>query len=160
MKARTFPSAALLAFVLALLPIAAARAQYAGDTGPLGVSDTTLDPGSPVTVSGSGFDPGSRVRITIESTPRTLTIVTVDGGGDVTATVKIPADISAGTHTLRAIGVTPDGTTLALSQEITIGGELALTGADVGTPVAVVGLLLVLGLGTIWAARRRSSSAR
>jgi len=152
MRIRALAPMALTA--LFLLPSAALAQQYEGETDTLDVSTLEPVPGGAVTISGSGFAPGSDVTITIESTPQTLTTVSADADGAFTATVQIPADLSTGSHMLKATGVTPDGATLVLSTEVTVAGtgaELAETGEGVPRTVLIVAAALagVLLLGTV-----------
>jgi hypothetical protein len=151
---RTRAPALMALTALLLLPGAALAQQYEGETDTLDVSTLEPAPGEAVTISGSGFAPGSEVTITIESTPQTLTTVSADADGAFTATVQIPTDLSPGSHTLKATGVTPDGATLVLSTEVTVAGtgaELAETGEGVPRTVFIVAAALagVLLLGTV-----------
>jgi hypothetical protein len=152
---------ALAAFAaLTLVPAAAMAQQYEEETGTLSVSDTAVSAGGSVTLSGSGFAPSSEVEITIESTPRTLDTVTANASGEIAVTVAIPSDLSAGTHTLKGTGVTPDGATLVLSATVSIAGggqaDLAGTGARIGPMAGAGAALLAIGIIVLMLSRRRS----
>lgn len=156
---KRFRIVATLALLGAALLPSAAWAQYGTETEPLTVSDTTVSPGDSVVVSGSGFAPGSEVEITIESAPRLLATVRAGAQGKISATVRIPTNLSGSPHTLKATGVTPDGATLVLSMRITVlgtGGELAFTGTRTLFPLVVVGALLLLAWVSLRVARRRA----
>lgn len=149
--------------VLGLLGTQAVYAQY-DPAGPLPVSDTTPEPGDPVTVSGSGFDPGSEVKVTIESDPVLLATVTATASGSFSVDVTIPSSFT-GVHTLEATGIAPDGSVRVLATQITIaGGELPDTSAGqllkglsddtLVLGLAAAGVLLVTGTVLLLARRR------
>lgn len=148
MRARLLLAAGLI--VAGCWPAAAWAANYSTG-GALGVSTTNPQPGQVLTVSGSGFARGSTVTIQILSTPQTLATVKADGSGAFNTQVTIPSNYF-GSHTLQAVGVTPDGATLVLSTTITIGGAngsgssgMASTGAEVMVTAIVAAVLIVAG---------------
>ena len=57
--------------------------------------------------------------------------------------LTIPSDLSAGTHTLTATGVGPDGATRVLSLRFTVGG-LPLTGNRFAVVAGTGGLILLM----------------
>jgi hypothetical protein len=67
-------------------------------------SGSTLKPGDTVTISGSGFQPSESVGVVLRSAPITLTSITADATGNVTATVTLPPTLAAGPHSLTLAG--------------------------------------------------------
>ncbi len=128
----------------------------------LSVPDTTVQPGEDVPVEGDGYAPDSEVVITIESTPRTLDRVRADADGAIAVDVTIPEDMPTGQHTLKATGVTPDGSPHVLAIQITVGDdvgdveELAYTGLNTAVAAAVAVTLLVLGGAALLVTRKRT----
>jgi len=101
--------------------------QYPPSAGDLAVSTAEAGPGDEVTVAGDGYAPNSDVTITFESVPVTLAVVRADAAGRFTTRVRIPADATPGTHTLRATGVDPQGRPRVLAATINIRGGPAGT---------------------------------
>jgi len=114
------------------------------------VVEGTLEPGGTVTIEGGGFHPGEEVELVVHSTPTSLGTVTANASGGFTTTRTVPSSVAPGPHTLTATG---------LSSGRTFGASLALnmpaTGADLGGPAAIAGLLLLLGGGLVLARRAR-----
>lgn len=116
-----------------------------------------VEPGDTLTVDGSGFAPHSSAIVTVYSTPTVLTTVTTDAAGAFAATVRMPADLAPGAHTLVAVGVDPAGDLRALAAPVRVPEP---------TPLAVTGLaiwlLVAVGLGLVvfGAALRARADAR
>ncbi|PCE15383.1 hypothetical protein AUC47_13860 [Microbacterium sp. SZ1] len=117
----------------------------------------TVVAGGSLRVSGSGFAAGAQLRLELHSTPVNLGTVTATAAGEFATTVRIPASVSAGVHTL--VVVLPDGTQVRAAVTVTAAQEaasdgLAQTGGEL--PFAAVWIALAaLGLGGALLARRR-----
>lgn len=137
--------------------------------------------GEAITVVLSGFAPGSLVNLYVYSSPILLGSAIADGNGVATFSVKIPAGLSAGTHTLVGSGINSAGDPTTVSQTITItadsnggnggnggkdsnGGKdgLAATGLPVEqtTNMALLGLVLLAFGGIAVAVRRRKATTK
>ena len=109
---------ASLALVVAVTQPAAAQ-EYTVDEGTLeNSSGGTVAAGETIVISGGGFEPGSAVRVALGSV--LLAVVTADAEGGITARVRVPADLTAGVHTLTATGAAPGGGVAVLSQAVTV----------------------------------------
>lgn len=167
---------ALAGVFLLALP---AMAQYPPAEGPTGtVSTTSLVAGGTLTVTGDGWLPESTVSLAIVFTGADLGgadlgTALVDDDGEFSTTVTIPSDTPAGTQTLRLSGTGADGAARTVDITVTVqeggvqeggaaagdtatGGRLASTGGPVPFSLitAVGALLLVVGGGALYAARR------
>jgi LPXTG-motif cell wall-anchored protein len=89
------------------------------------LDDVTV--GERIEVSGSGYLPNSTVVLVVYSTPQVLGTVVTDGTGAFTTTVQLPAGLPAGSHTLVASGVDPDGNPRDLTSPVTV--TVSSTGA-------------------------------
>lgn len=142
------------------------RADYPVEQGDLVIpgddtsSSPTVQAGSAVTLGGGGFAPGATVTVTIESTPQTLGTTVARATGDFSATVTIPADVSAGQHTLKASGATSTGAVLVLSQRVTVAtrpsSELPATGSSIASVLLIASAALVVGGGGLIVVRRNA----
>ena len=157
--------AAFAGLMVAAVP-AGAQASYPGAS--VSVNTSTVAPGGSITVTAEGSKSGSTVQFTIESTPQSLGSAAANSSGVAVLTAKVPAGIEAGTHTIRATGIAPDGSPLNVTTTITVSGSaagggsgsgLANTGSNSGL-LGVVGALAVVIGGLVLVASRRSSSAR
>lgn len=164
-KATALAFATFAALVLVAAP-AGAQASYPGAS--VSVNTSTVAPGGSITVTAEGFKGGSTVQFTIESTPQSLGSAAANSSGVAVLTTKVPAGIGAGTHTIRATGVAPDGSPLNVTTTITVTGSaadgdadggLANTGSNSGL-FGLVGALAVVAGGLVLVASRRASSAR
>ncbi|MBV8161414.1 MAG: hypothetical protein JO265_10870 [Acidimicrobiia bacterium] len=143
--------------------------------------NATLTPGEQLKLSASGFGPTESVTITVHSTPATLATVNADGTGAVSATVTLPTDLAAGSHTLTLSGASVTDTypfTIAASTTSGVGStgagsinsgtpaSSAATPATSSAPLAFTGVqiaglvmgalsLVVLGLPLVAGTRRR-----
>jgi hypothetical protein len=150
-------AAVSLGALLVSAPVQAQDYPMVEDT--LSSSAADLEPGTSTEVSGSGFLGGTDVVITAESAPVELDTVSANSSGAFSATVTIPTNLSAGTHTLKATGMAADGaSTLVLSTEFVVGGDDSLpeTGHPIGLLASVSGVVLLGGLGVLgYGIRRR-----
>lgn len=91
-----------------------------------------------VSVSGHHFKPGSTVAIYVHSTPVQLGATTVDGAGDFTDTVSLPAGLPAGAHHVVVSGVMVSGQAVAAAVAFTVatGGVLGTVGSIPPGPLA------------------------
>ena len=152
-----------LTAVLAL-SVGTASAQY---NVPATVTASTSTPtaGGSITVTAKGFV--GTVQFSVESTPQALGSAVANSSGVATLTTTLPANLSAGAHTIRAVGVDPSGAPLNVTTSITVVAEagatttttttaaasptgLAATGSSsaglvrIGVVIAVLGGLLLL----------------
>ncbi|MBO9626537.1 MAG: immunoglobulin domain-containing protein [Microbacterium sp.] len=123
--------------------------------------------GQQITIGGSGFLPGAPIRIGMYSVPAALGTAVADQTGAFTAVVTIPADMTAGAHTIAAAGIGADGTARLLASGTTVSvpvsggsssGGLATTGVDGSGTIALALLALfsmLVGFALIRRARRR-----
>jgi 5'-nucleotidase len=155
-----FALAAALAVVVG--PAVAHAQDYPPVSEDLTVSDSTVVPGQSITISGSGAEPNSTVSIYLFSAPILLGTTTADGDGTFSATVTIPAGVSPGTHTLRAI---QGGEVLASVALVVVGsGSGGSSGSDLpftgGTTLPGIGIgvgLIAVGSTLLLLSRRRRS---
>ena len=138
-----------------------------------GVAPSSQQPaaGELITISGEGWMPNSAVEIFILSTPRLLARTTSDGQGRYRVSVRIPKDVEAGSHTLQASGVAPDGSPRTTSTPVqvlpagtssagAIGDStpgLVNTGIPMAAGLLLAGLLLAAGAAFLQLARRRAA---
>lgn len=164
--------AALLGLTAVLaLSVGTASAQY---NVPATVTVITSTPtaGGSITLTVKGFGPGTPVQFSVESTPQALGSAVANTGGVATLTTTLPANLSAGAHTIRAVGTDASGAPLNVTTEITVAAAgastttttaasptgLAATGSSsaglmrIGVVIAVLGGLLLL------AGKRRTES--
>jgi hypothetical protein len=135
-------------------------------------TDTKLVVGEKVVVMGDGFMPFSTATVIIYSKPQVLATVVTDANGSFRVEVAVPAGLPAGTHSLVASGVAPDGTERFLRLDVTVdaagnvagkpassGGGLAYTGATPLVPALLGGATLVGGGLLVVVSRRRKAAA-
>lgn len=89
-------------------------------TVPAKASSSSVTAGGQITLSGNGWKAGSTVTLTLHSDPVSLGTATVDASGAFTKTVTIPADTTAGTHTISISGTDPAGAPRTVSLTITV----------------------------------------
>jgi hypothetical protein len=70
------------------------------------VASTTAVQGGAVSLTLDGFLPGEQVEIGVRSDYQKLIVWTVDSSGGVSGSVTLPDDLSVGTHTIIAQGLT------------------------------------------------------
>lgn len=160
------------AVALLLCSSPAALAQGYGRPAALTVSDTTVNPGQAVTVRGSGYADRAQVTLIFESTPVELGRAIADDSGSFTRDVTIPANATAGNHTIRARGLGANGSSLEQSVRVAVLGAsagggpganraanssgLARTGSDGAISLTQLGaVLILLGAGVVAVVRRR-----
>jgi hypothetical protein len=115
------------------------------------VSDSTVFPCGTVTVTGSNLVPGITVEITFDGEVIGSAVVGADGTYSVSVT--IPCDTAPGTYVLSAGGVNTQITVLAVGGG---GGAGAPgTGANLGAGILILAALLVVGITSLVATRRR-----
>ena len=151
-----------LTAVLAL-SVGTASAQY---NVPATVTASTSTPtaGGSITLTAKGFGPETTVQFSVESTPQALGSAVANSSGVATLTTTLPANLSAGAHTIRAVGTDPSGAPLNVTTTITVAAAgatttttaaasptgLAATGSSsaglvrIGVVIAVLGGLLLL----------------
>lgn len=119
----------------------------------------TVVAGGTLDVSGTGFAAGTELRLELHSTPVALGTATASAAGEFSTTVRIPASVSAGAHTL--VVIAPDGTPLRVALTVTAapgagagGDDLAQTGGELLVPAVWIALA-ALALGGLLLARRR-----
>ena len=115
------------------------------------VSDSTVFPCGTVTVTGSNLVPGITVNITFDGEVIGSAVVGADGTYSVSVT--IPCDTAPGTYVLGAGGVNTQITVLAAG-----GGAAGApgTGANLGAGILILAALLVVGVTSLVATRRRA----
>ena len=98
--------------------------------------------------NGGEGEPGGEFSVDVLSTPRHLGTFRFDSNGNFNIVVRIPNDVPAGSHTLRAVGRSRFGGQLTVTAAITVTGRRSGGGGltPTGTPVLPLGLA---GLGTI-----------
>jgi hypothetical protein len=132
----------------------------------LTVAVSSVRAGGEIAVTGEGFASGETVRFELHSDPIVLGTLRADAGGRIDGTLRIPASVPAGAHTLVALGegasiqaslalqvqsaATAAGTTSGAAASPAV---LASTGAELPAAGLVIGLFLVIAGGVI--ARRR-----
>jgi hyaluronoglucosaminidase len=152
----------LASIALAAPTSAAAEPTYPPSVGGLTVSATTVAPGGSVTVTGSGFMAGSTVTVTVTNGGVVVAsfTVTANSAGVVSASLALTA---SGTNTITLTGVDPNGAARVLVSTVFVvpsaasgsGSGLPNTGASIGTPLALGGVLILSGAGVVLATRRR-----
>lgn len=164
MLRKLLPLALTLAAALAVAAPAGAQSYPpAGNTAT--ASDTTVQPGQPVTFTAKTFQPGTEVTFTLFSAPVVLGTAIADSNGVATLTTTIPESTSPGTHTVEASGVGANGQPLTVSFTITVLGAAAdaatipATGSSSTVPMTqlAVGILALGGLLVLLANRRRAA---
>ncbi|QIM18282.1 hypothetical protein G7066_05760 [Leucobacter coleopterorum] len=101
-----------------------------------------LRQGSTQTAFGHLFVPGERVTGLLESDPISLGTATADSRGNVEFEVWIPTDFELGRHTVTLTGETSGSVQASFVVEAK-DRPLALTGGDLGLPIAIAVVLLV-----------------
>ena len=121
---------------------------------------TTATRGQHIVVIGTGFAPYSTAVINIYSAPTNLGTVVTNSRGNFSKPVTIPAGLAAGSHTVVAQGVAPNGSTRAMKLAVTVAapGGLPSTGDSASTVAATGCALLLVGAALCLLARRRHGS--
>ena len=123
-------------------------------TVPVSTNTPTVEAGKAITVTGNGWKPGSTVTILLTGNATPLGTATVDANGAFSATVTIPSDTTAGSHTITVSGTDPTGAArTVVSGTITVTAVLPVTGSDSG-PLTLLGVALI-GAGAVMVAPRR-----
>ena len=79
-----------------------------------------------ITFTTKGWMPGATVEVTIESDPTRLGSLVADSAGVATGKFSLPANITAGNHTLKLTGTGIAGNVQVLSAAVTIGSKVAV----------------------------------
>jgi len=129
----------------------------AGDTPGSSQGVVTLVRDREVEVSGTGFLPGSLVDVWLFSKPTFLGTVKVGANGSFEGSLKVPASMPIGGHTLQANGLTPDNEVRSLNLGVQVAGlpRLPVTGSDDAGAVRYALVATLLGAATLAMARRR-----
>ena len=78
------------------------------------------EPGQDIVFVGTGFAPFSTVVVSIYSAPTVLGTFTTDANGNFTAPVTLSEQMSAGHHTVVAMGVAPGGSPRSMALTVTV----------------------------------------
>ena len=129
---------------------------------------TPTAPGETFTVTVAGFTPNTDVEIYLHSTPVLLGTFRSNAAGVVTATVTIPANAPAGSHTIvfvdtkTGLSVSSAPFTVSAANDASaITPVLASTGVDALLPGLLAAMLVLAGLGIVasrFVAGRRSAT--
>lgn len=180
MKKLLFVAITALVLSVAALPASAQYNPMFITVNPTAVESCGTDTGT-VTVNAGYFEPGSNVVVTLQSDPVTLGTVVAGATGTITATYNLPANVTAGSHSVTATGTSLEtGLTESVTAAITVtipagcvsnqnvtsstastttgGGNLPRTGGDFGIVAAVGAGLLVAGGLIVMANRKRSAA--
>ncbi len=118
--------------------------------------------GQSTTVAGRGFPGGSNLLVTLFSNPVLLGTTTADQAGNYAVTVTVPASTTPGAHTLVVApssgspqAQTAVTVTAAVAATTATTGTLSFTGADIRGWGAVALMLMLAGLLSVGATRRR-----
>lgn len=154
-------AAAVAILLLVAGPATAQEFNYPPGDRDITLADTTVAcPGGTVAVSGSGF--ADNVEIDIFFDDILVTSVFPDQEGAFSASFTAP-EAAAGTHTVTAVQVLPDGTVLEQSATITCvvaaAPGLAVTGANISMGLLLLAGLIVVGAVALVAGRRRSRTS-
>jgi ELWxxDGT repeat protein len=117
------------------------------------VSDTTLAPGESVTTLYTGFNPNELVLMLMASNPVVIGSANADANGNVAITGNIPANASAGSHTL-ALYAPVSGFGAKQPITITANGSSSGSGSGIQSPNVDPNTLPATGRGvdlTLWA---------
>jgi hypothetical protein len=130
--ARTFLTFSMTVGLWASMP--AAMAQYPLPGALAGLADSVVEPPALVVVFGSDWLPNSVVDLTLFSAPVPLGNAQVDGDGEFSKVVKIPAGTAPGQHSIRVQGTAENGQpdTVFLSLQVLGAGSDAGAGAGGG----------------------------
>lgn len=102
-----------------------------------------------MTVRGTGYRAGTSAQVIFHSDPVLLAVGTADSSGVVSATVLIPSNAAAGSHTIEVLGTATDGSAKSQSSAFTVvaasNGVLARTGQMIGSLTFLAALFVALG---------------
>ena len=121
------------------------------------LGSSTVPPGGAVTVTAAGFAPNTTANMTLFSDPVSLGTTQADATGTVRATVRIPANTTAGQHTIVITGPGATGGTNQASATITVtgtSGQIAVTGSNAEKLGVLGAAAAALGAVVHWADRR------
>lgn len=116
-------------------------------------------PGEPLVLTGTGWRPNERLTARFNSTPVVLAVFDADASGSYSVAARVPADATAGAHTIVVTGASGRTT----STPFTVPGlplvitPLSRTGFSLADPLTLAGLLLIVGSSAVfWARGRRT----
>jgi LPXTG-motif cell wall-anchored protein len=110
------------------------------------VADTSISTGEKITVTFGGFRPFETVQLIVASTPRVIGFGTANAQGVVTLQGNLPANLSAGSHTLAVFAPTSG---IGFTQKITVSPTtLPATGSQQQIILLTMALFL-LGAGLV-----------
>jgi len=101
------------------------------------------EPGQDIVFVGTGFAPFSTVVVTIYSAPTVLGTFTTDANGNFQAPVTLSEQLSAGHHTVVAMGVAPNGSPRSMALAVTVASD---TGAGLAVTGPAVAMMLMTGI--------------
>ncbi len=111
--------------------------------------------GGDAPIDAQGFAPTSTVVFRMDSTPRILGTAVTDGNGNISVRVPIPGDTRRGSHTIRTLGIGPDGAMRETSTQVRVVPPHTL-----GAMATVVIGLLTIGLGLLGFRRAITPASR
>lgn len=102
----------------------------------------------------------SRVQVSLHSDPISLGEFTADADGSLEAIVEIPPQATLGSHDIVATGESPSGAPVRIAIPIEVvasalPSDLAFTGSNAASMLALGAMLVVMGMAATVAARRR-----
>ena len=121
------------------------------------IGSGTVEQGGSLPVRLSGLEPGQQVSATLFSDPIVVQgIPAADANGNVSFTVRIPADLPLGAHTLviESAGLDP----ISVAVTVVAPGQLAVTGAQLPWGIALTAAFLVVLGGALVMIRRRPAT--
>jgi hypothetical protein len=160
-----------IAAVLALLLAGPASAQYPPPP-TCHLSKVEVEPGDHIGITGENWLPDSDVLLRFFSQAVVLGTAHTDAGGAFSTSEEIPDNASPGDHTIKASGqdlngdpVTVDCGVVEVEREEAGGappaggGGVAFTGTNISLGLIILAILLALGLGLVYAGRRKKAHA-
>ena len=148
---------------VAVLIAAPASAQYPPDAADIAISDAAIDcpSGETLTITGEGFIPNEpAVRIFFDGEEIARVFPSDDGTFSVTVD---PPGAAAGEHTIQArqfvAAEEPDEIVASATLTCVAGAAVAFTGANISMGLILLAALVIVGVGALVAARRRSRTA-
>jgi len=147
-------------------PCAPGQSQYPPSACGLTLSASVGSAGDSLTVRGAGYAGNGSVSIEFRSQPVTIGTARADGTGAFITTVAVPANATAGTHTVAGVGTNPNGSVRELTAQFVVQSgapvvsnqsqTLPATGSGSSVRSALVGAgLVALGAAAVGATRAR-----
>jgi hypothetical protein len=149
--------------VVTALVAGPASAQYNGDVGDIAIDDAAIDcpSGETLTITGEGFIPNEpAVRIFFDGEEIARVFPSDEGTFSVTVD---PPGAAAGEHTIQArqfvAAEEPDEIVASATLTCVAGAAVAFTGANISMGLILLAALVIVGVGALVVARRRSRTA-